>query len=403
MIKNLIIIILTLVVCIMGLKIVYGSRNSFIDKDFQQENASLRSESVRKAQDINFAMIISNDNYTAKESLTGIQAAIDLINQKGGIKGKKIKLNVQYVDGYKPDYLSGIEEYCVPSHVSLCIGPFVSGFVPSARALMQFASVPLVSPMTIYSESLPALSPEAYVSYFPKLYVWTAAIAQRMKDNNIKKILIISPKENSYGALIATKFQNYNNQHNLFKTVYRVNFTTPPNQATIQSSFVGLEAIDQLDAIFFTGDYNDYLRLKQFLHKIKFKKPIYGTEDLNVKEILNDDYLGGVYVPILDIHKFDEEFRKYYNQKMGYKSNFNVELSAKVIFDTANYLSQKEYEPFELVEFLQLQSQDFYKDNKNYSISFIDNSNFIKSRKNLELHYIKTPMLDEDTDYDLFK
>lgn len=389
MVKNVIIMMLILVLAVIFVKELAGNER-IIDREFQEEKAVDRAKSVKKAHDYELTMVIGTDNYTAKESLTGFKEAIKLINDKGGIKEKKLLLNVYYTDGTKPKYLANIVKYCTKLNNIVCLGPYISGFAPSARSLMQFYAMPLVSPMTVYSDTLPKLDPEIYVSYFPELKIWVEEIIKKMHNNQVKNVLLISPKQQSYGSLIATAFHAYSNAHNAFSTVHRVNFTSPLNIGSIQSSFVGLEAIDSLDAIFFSGDYNDYVILKNFLKRINFTKPIYATEDINVENITHDDYKGGLIFPVLEIKQFNEDFRASYLKTYGKKTNFNVELSAKIIFDISTYLNTKDYQPFTFTKFLAKSAHDFYQNKDNYSITFKDNYKHLQELKYQEEHYIKT-------------
>jgi ABC-type branched-subunit amino acid transport system substrate-binding protein len=375
MIKNIIIVILSLFLAFfIYLKMDNSSSFNYIDRDFQKENAEDRSKAVESASNVEIVVVIGNDNYTAKESLQGIKTAVDLINAGNGVKGKKINLLVKYTDGTKPKYLEAVQEFCTPKKVAACIGPYISAFTPSTRAITQFESVPLVSPMTIYSEKLPPLNPDNFVSYFPQLDIWIKALMDNMSQHSYKNLLIISPKNNSYGDIFSTALQSYNNQQKIFDAIYRVNFQPPMNRQAIQNSLVGHEAIGTIDAIFFAGDYDDYLRLKVALKNMKMIVPVYTTEDLNVDDIDKDDYPGELVVPILRVTKlFNQDFAKEYKKQYGAEPNFNIILSGMVIYDISEQIAKNGYEPIDLSKKLRKKAELFYEDKDAYFIDFIRN------------------------------
>ncbi len=344
MVKNIIIFILASLLLVIVASSIASRRNlNIIDRDFQWERAIDRANAVEKAKTYKVVMVISDDNYTAKESFTGILEAIKIINDEGGINGKPIEIKMVGAKGTKQSYLETIQEYCTPLDVALCIGPFISGFVPSSRSLMQFEAMPLVSPMTVFAQTLPKLEPETYASYFPPIEILVSSIAKRMSDFNHKNILLISPKDNSYGAIVATAFQGYSNTHSLFRNTYRINYNSPLNAFSLQSFFVGFESISKIDAIFFTGDYNDYVKLKAFLKRIEFLPPIFATEDLNVDNIEKDNYQGGLYVPTMYLHNDINNFKARFLKDTRKESNYNIELSSRIIFDFRNYLNKHTY------------------------------------------------------------
>lgn len=375
MIKNVIIAILGLALALfIYLRIDTDSSLNLIDRDFQLEHAADRIKGVKKTNTIRLAMVISDDNYTAKESALGIEAAIDLINEDNGIKGKKLELVKQYTKGTMPKYLAAVQQFCTPDDIAVCIGPYISAFTPSVRALTQFESVPLVSPMVVYSEKLPRLTPDNFATFFPELDIWLAALLQQMKTRNFKNLLIISPKNNSYGDIFSTALQRYNNDHKAVEAIYRINFQQPLNTQLIQNSLVAHEAVGNIEAIFFAGDYDDYLRLKPALTEINMLVPIYTTEDLNVDGISTDDYLGELFVPTLKIKKgLAPSFAKRLKEKYHKELNFNLELSGMIIYTLKTELEQNEYDPIALSEALRKAAKDFYADKNGYSVDFITN------------------------------
>ena len=109
MVKNVIIMMLILVLAVIFVKELAGNER-IIDREFQEEKAVDRAKSVKKAHDYELTMVIGTDNYTAKESLTGFKEAIKLINDKGGIKEKKLLLNRYNIQRLRFFHLQNIPE-----------------------------------------------------------------------------------------------------------------------------------------------------------------------------------------------------------------------------------------------------------------------------------------------------
>jgi branched-chain amino acid transport system substrate-binding protein len=79
---------------------------------------------------------------------TGIQAAFDEINKKGGIHGRKLKL-VSIDDGYEPDKsIAAVKKLIEDEKVYALIGPVGTPTANAAQPLAQAAKVPYIGPFT---------------------------------------------------------------------------------------------------------------------------------------------------------------------------------------------------------------------------------------------------------------
>jgi branched-chain amino acid transport system substrate-binding protein len=79
---------------------------------------------------------------------TGIQAAFDEINKKGGIHGRKLKL-VSIDDGYEPDRsIAAVKKLIEDEKVYALIGPVGTPTANAAQPLAQAAKVPYIGPFT---------------------------------------------------------------------------------------------------------------------------------------------------------------------------------------------------------------------------------------------------------------
>jgi len=79
---------------------------------------------------------------------TGIQAAFDEINKKGGIHGRKLKL-VSIDDGYEPDKsIAAVKKLIEDEKVFALIGPVGTPTANAAQPVAQAAKVPYIGPFT---------------------------------------------------------------------------------------------------------------------------------------------------------------------------------------------------------------------------------------------------------------
>ena len=79
---------------------------------------------------------------------TGIQAAFDEINRRGGIHGRKLKL-VSEDDGYEPDKsIAAVKKLIEDEKVFALIGPVGTPTANAAQPVAQAAKVPYIGPFT---------------------------------------------------------------------------------------------------------------------------------------------------------------------------------------------------------------------------------------------------------------
>ena len=75
---------------------------------------------------------------------------------------------------------------CDQYDVAALIGPLSTDTLSSARALTQFAALPLVSPVTVVPDTLPVLHPDNYVTFFPALSLWVEAVLNHMHGHGVQ-------------------------------------------------------------------------------------------------------------------------------------------------------------------------------------------------------------------------
>lgn len=265
----------------------YGS---LINHDTRTIAAQNRAAAVAQSPTFRMGIIIDKDNASSIVQLRGIEKAIEELNQKGGILGKPVQLLTKHACTLS-EHNTAAQELCVQSDVALCLGPFSSDFIPSMRCLTGFQALPLISSSTVFSDKLPPLEHENFISFFPPLEQWTTAMVEDIIASGHKDIMIISPDENSYGDIFATDAERVSRIKSSFDNIYRINYQKPFSR-DIFSRIMRHHSDKRLcDVVIFTGDFLDFLSFTQLAKELGVKQGVYGTDDLNVTELAENLHL----------------------------------------------------------------------------------------------------------------
>ncbi len=311
---------------------------SIVEHETRKNFARQRLAAVSAGQTFNIGVVGDLNNALTRDALDGIKEAAAKINSDGGILQKQIKLHVIDANNL-PSHNSAIQEFCMQKDIALCFGPFNSAYLPSMRALSQYQALPLVSSFTTFSENLPVLEPENYITFFPAIENWTEAIIKNIHANKYKNILIVAPDKNSYGDIFATALERIAHRTEVFTHIYRLNYQTPFRKNSFSRIMRDYTAKNLYDTIIFTGTYPDFLTFCELGKELEIKSVVYGTVDLDVKELTENKNLlfSDLRLPYMDIPKK--------------KSNDMNHLSSEVIFAIRDVLAASgKYDPETLIE-----------------------------------------------------
>ncbi|MGN0835284.1 MAG: ABC transporter substrate-binding protein [Candidatus Spyradosoma sp.] len=337
---------------------------SFIDRNHRARFVRERVESVRAESGVvRLAFAYDAADIPTREAAEGIMLAADLVNAARAERGNalpRIELIVRDDASTRPALASAIQDFCDDASVAAVIGPFVSGEIPTARALTQFHGMPLVSPITVRSEKLPPLVPDNFVTFFPRLEQWSAAILDRMEASGHKSVLIISPEPGTYGDIFSTALEREIRLRGgqLFRLNYQVPFRRKKISQTIGNYIGGKFA----DTIFFGGIYNDFPELETLLAEREIDVPVYGSDALFVPQIFAAKKRNPLFLPEANIEATLPDFAEIFRERYGNAPSYQAVLGAETLFALADALAAPaDYDPDALVETLRAASDELQK------------------------------------------
>jgi hypothetical protein len=194
--------------------------------------------------------------------------------------------------------------------------------------------------------------------------------------NGVKRVLIISPENNSYGDIFSTALERYNNQKKNFEWLFRINYNDMLDEDLEYQ--LKLHVADyRFDAVFYAGTFKDFGALKTLLNQLNLKIPIYTTDELMEPKIVHDDYKYGLYVPFYELNpKIDESFKLFLREK---KQDGELHVGIILAYMLVDYIkiciedNGGVYSPKKITEDMNTLIEQFYKSDSNYKIEFIRN------------------------------
>ena len=356
MMKNTLLLLLS-ICCVFLLLLSLGTFEGFapLGESTQQRAQGQRIKAVNKAATFQLAIVIDEHKAHTMQTMHGVELALDMVNEQGGVGGKKLEL-ITLQGAYNQQlYCERVQQVCDQYDVAALIGPLSTDSLSSARALTQFAALPLVSPVTVVPDTLPALQPDNYVTFFPALSLWVEAMLDHMQARDIKNLLIISPQSGSYGDIFSAALER--SSDNGLEQVLRVNYQEPLRRRELRRAIVNYGLIDSPDcALFFAGEVEDLPELLALLQQVGLGDvPLYGTDNLVTPQGYKlQPVQGTFYLPEVSFTapfaRF-EEFATRYAASYGYSPDFHGILGAQSVFALAQALQEMEhYDPFALVQ-----------------------------------------------------
>lgn len=326
--------------------------SGFMDRDFRLNYAARRTKAVEKSEIFTAAVIYDGRDLPAKKSVKGVFEAVEMLNAKGGILGKKIVLNV-FDDAYGLQrHNMRTEKAAENDRTAVLIAPFNSDYIPSMRALTQYYALPMVSPLTVRSEKIPELVPDNFVTVFPEIGLWSSALIRHMTAAGVKKVLVVSGGDDSYSDIFSTALEREGRRRGAFHAAYRLNYQLPLKKTALMRALNHYMSHETFGALFFGGRFHDFVELNAMLNEAGSKTPVYGTDDLDVAALDGLDTGGRkIFLPYLVLNDEHPEFSTLWRKKYGEEPPYEAVLGAKAVFETAAVLeSTGSYNPDTLSE-----------------------------------------------------
>lgn len=334
--KNCIISLLAVVcVCLLLNALGVFQFGSFIDRGHRSWNERMREKSVRKSPVLKLGAAYDAADRPAVEAMEGVSLAAELLNQDGGVNGRKLEIIRRDDVKTLPEYCMAIQQFCDDPAIAAVIGPFSSGYIPSARALTQFHGLPLISPLTVRSEKLPQLEPDNFVTLFPPLKLWIDAILAHMEKKGHRNILIVSPETDTYGDIFCTALERESRHRAGFGSVYRLNYQSPLRRRDLLHAVQNYAGDRNFDAVFFGGTFSDFPEFLALLKERRLTVPVYGSDDLYIPQIRSAAAESVLCLPRVELRRKDTRFVKEWIRRFGREPSYHTVLGAESVFAVA--------------------------------------------------------------------
>ena len=355
MVKNLVITFLSLT--IFGFILyhlgVFENLNS-AGRDERSQHSEKRTAAVRKTPELVIGSVYNSKDIPAAESVKGAMIASEILQTQG--------INVKYITvsncQKRPETAAELQKLCVDYRVSAILGPGNSGLLTSLRAISQFYALPLISPITVRPDKLPPLEYDNYVSFFPPLEKWVNAILAHMKENKIKKILIITPGNGAYGEIFSSVLErNSKDILNDFQ-VYRMTYPHPLRVSYFNNSLTNYGGQHKVDAIFFGGIADELPELIQILKEHNIKLPVYVSDDIIRNEIkISQGISFKLFLPEAEVPVSNSKWLQMFVNRYKVQPSYHAVLGAETMFALAAGYNKSTYTPESFVKAMEQASK----------------------------------------------
>ena len=355
MVKNLVITFLSLT--ILGFILyhlgVFENLNS-AGRDERSQHSEKRTAAVRKTPELVIGSVYNSKDIPAAESVKGAMIASEILQTQG--------INVKYITvsncQKRPETAAELQKLCVDYRVSAILGPGNSELLTSLRAISQFYALPLISPITVRPDKLPPLEYDNYVSFFPPLEKWVNAILAHMKENKIKKILIITPGNGAYGEIFSSVLErNSKDILNDFQ-VYRMTYPHPLRVSYFNNSLTNYGGQHKVDAIFFGGVADELPELIQILKNHNINLPVYVSDDIICNEIkISEEIQFKFFLPEAEVPVSNSKWLQMFVNRYKVQPSYHAVLGAETMFALAAGYNKSTYTPESFVKTMEQASK----------------------------------------------
>ena len=356
MIKNFVIAFLSLAVSGFVLSHLGVFENLNAGRDERSQHSEKRTKTVRKTPEFVIGSVYNSKDIPAAEAVKGAVIASEILQSKG----MKIKYITVPDCQKRPETAAELQKLCADYRVGAVLGPGNSEMLTSLRAISQFYALPLISPITVRPDKLPQLEHDNYVSFFPPLEKWVNAILAHMKENSIKKILIITPGDGTYGEIFSSVLErNSKDILNDFQ-VYRMTYPHPLRTSYFNNSLTNYGGQHKVDAIFFGGVEDELPELIQILKNHNIKLPVYVSDDIIRNEImLPEGTTFKLFLPEAEVTISNSKWLERYVKKYKVQPSYHAILGAETMFVMAEKYSRSIYTPESFVQIMERASGEF--------------------------------------------
>lgn len=256
--------------------------------------------------------------------IEGIQLAIDEINEKGGIDGKKIELDIRDNKSDAADLQSAAEGLAESGNLVI-LGPAITSLTKQAFSIAATTKVPTISASATGDDA--TLDKEGKVQEYGFKTCYNdsqqgKALADFAFEKGYRKIVIYSDSSTEYAKGLSETFATaFTAQGG--EIVETVNYTT--NETEFTSVLTNIKGKD-FDAIYIPGYYNEASQIIKQARELGMSQPIIGPDGFDspkLKDIVGADKLNDVYFTTHfsrvekneDVQKFVDDYKAKYSKE----------------------------------------------------------------------------------------
>ncbi len=269
---------------------------------------------------------------------TGAEIAVEILNENGGINGKKVEL-VVYDDQLNPDQAIAVSQRMIQQDKVIAgVSGSYSGTTLAASNVWNDAGVPLVVAYAVHPD---ITKDKPYVFRVGMLAVTEGRIAAKfvMEELGAKNVAILNI-DNPFGNSLVDSFKKTAGDR--VSVVFEAKFPFPTDDFTpFLNQIKSLEDQGKLDAILFVGYYPHAVGVKQ-ARELGIKAPIVGVEGFDSPKFIEiaGPASEGVYI-VTDFDRDKQtdmvkEFIKRYEEKR----NIAPDMVAASSFDAVMVLAK---------------------------------------------------------------
>ncbi len=270
---------------------------------------------------------------------TGAEIAVEILNENGGVLGKKINLIV-YDDQLNPDQAIAVAQRMIQQDkVIAAVSGSYSGTTLAASDVFEESGVPLVDAYAVHPNITKG---KPHVFRVGMLAITEGRVAGLFVANELKaKNVAIINIDNPFGNSLVDSFIQTVEPLGV-KIVFQAKFPFPTDDFTpFLNQIKTLEDQGQVDVILFVGYYQHAVGVKQ-ARELGIKAPIVGVEGFDSPKFIEiaGDAAEGVYI----VTDFDRDKQtdmiKEFIQRYVDKRNIQPDMVAASSFDAVMVLAK---------------------------------------------------------------
>ena len=264
--------------------------------DEPSQFASERSERVNASSVWRIAVLGSyTDELYVAEAAPGIGRMALMINMKGGILGKPVK--VSFVEPQEDSYETRLaaQKISQDPEVAYLLGPMSTAHVREVRTLSQYHALPALAPLSPSVPDLPVLEPDTFTSIYPASLLFDPLI-EKLKDMGCRNVLFISSEAPSYSSAFAGMLTAHLRRDPFFNEIHRIDFASPAQEGHFYEPLKRLHENSTIDAVIYTDAPENLQILGRVMGELNIKLPVFGTDLLATATLAH--YVRGFEFPL---------------------------------------------------------------------------------------------------------